>query len=73
MLSDGQVCIIVRPEDTFLMDEEKGLYSVRSLKDAETHTALVKDVRAIIISEFGISLYKRNSEDDNDKKDATKI
>lgn len=74
VLSDGGVAIVVKPENAIMVNDEKPLYSVLYQKDMTTHSFRVKDVEMIMMTDYGITLYKKkDARDDSNKKNVTKI
>lgn len=74
VLSDGEVAIVVKPENAFEIDQERHLYSLMYQKDATTHSFRVKDIEMIMMTDYGITLYKKKDiRDDSNKKNDAKI
>jgi hypothetical protein len=74
ILGDDKIIIITKPENAVEMNREEHMYSLLYSKDAMTHTFTVKDTEMIIMTDYGITLYKKkDARDDSNKKNATKI
>lgn len=74
VLSDGEVAIVVKPENVFEVDQEKHLFSLMYQRDTTTHTFRVKDTEMIVMTDYGITLYKKkDATDDSNKNNDAKI
>ncbi len=73
VLSDGEVVIITKPENAFEIDQENHKYSVLYWKDAITHSFTVKETEMIMMTDFGIVLYKKKDKNGSNKQNVTKI
>ena len=75
VLGDGETIIITKPENTFEIDSERGLYSMLYDKNCTTHSFRTKDVEMIMMTDYGVTLYKKKDvrDDRTNKKNDTKI
>jgi hypothetical protein len=74
LLSDGETVIITKPENAIEIDREKHLYSLLYDKNSITHSFRVKDTEMIIMTDYGITFYKKkDARDDSNKENATEI
>ena len=74
VLSDGRICIIVKPEDTFLVNEERGLYSVTLAKQGSATILEGNLIHSIMIhSDRHITIIRQGDKDDSNKQNVAKI
>ncbi len=74
VLSDGETAIIVRPENVFEMDKEKGLWSIIIPKHLDCTKITRKHIHSIMKDgSESITLVERDMKNGSNKQNVTKI